>query len=341
MIEIKDRARVAPQNRERQGAPQRAASGTVLERRRMMTHFTRGLGAAILAAGLASSPALAEGPFGLSLEGSFGEGGFDRYVPPITNPVFNETPFITTEVKPFYAYHDIPNDFVTNGGNVNVIGIQARIALTERLAFIATTDGYSWVDFDAGLPDADGFNDLAFGFKYAAINDPANGLIVTPGLRYTAPIGNIDTAGIDLNGHSGGYLNPFVSGAKLWDKTQLQGMVGAQIALGDKGTSTFLASVHADHEVLPGFFPALEANLFVPIDGGDQIPDSSGLGNLTGADIIDLGSESPETILTLGGGFRYRLTENMILGAGADVNVLQDDDHAYGWRVLTDLVIHF
>jgi len=301
-------------------------------------------GAALLAAMIAS-PAAAEGPFGLDLEGSFGEGGFTDYRPPITNPVFNETPFITTEVKPFYAYHDIPNDFPAgagDGGNVNVVGIQARLAITDRLGFIATTDGYSWIDFKNSLPDADGWNDIAIGLKYAVVSDPANGLIVTPGLRYTIPVGNLDTAGLELNGIDGGYLNPFVSAAKLWDRTQLQGMIGAQIALGDTGTSTFLASLHGDYELFDNFFPALEMNLFVPIDGGDQIPSSAApLDKLTGADIIDLGSANPNTILTIGGGFRYAVTENVMFGVGADVNVLQDKYDAYGWRFLTDLVIHF
>ncbi len=309
-----------------------------------MGTMTMRLGGAALAAmaTLGCAPAAqAEGPFGLSLTGSFGEGGFSNYRPPITNPVFNETPFITTELKPFYAYHDIPDDFITNGGNVNVVGLQARLAITDRLGFIATTDGYSWVNFDSVLPDDDGFNDIAFGFKYALISDPASGLIVTPGLRYTVPVGNIDSAGIDLNGIDNGYLNPFVSAAQVSGPAQIQGMVGAQIALGDSGTSNFLASLHGDYEVFDRFFPALEMNLFVPFDGGDQLPNAAPFDSLTGADILDVGSHDPETILTLGGGFRYGLTDNLMLGVGADVNVLQDEDHAYGWRFLTDLVIHF
>ncbi|MCL5776527.1 hypothetical protein M1105_05935 [Limibaculum sp. FT325] len=305
-----------------------------------MRGATAAAGAAVLAAALSASPATAEGPFGLQLEGSFGEGGFKNYRPPITNPIFNESPFITTEVRPIYVYHDIPDDFVTGGGNVNVAAIQARLAVNDRLGIIATTDGYSWLDFDNVLPDADGWNDITVGVKYALISDPASGLIVTPGLRYTIPVGNIDTAGIDLNGHAGGYFNPFVSAAKIWDKMQLQGMVGANISFTDDGTSTFLAALHADYEVLPGFYPMLEMNLFAPIDGGDQLAGPV-LGKLTGADLFDLASDEPETILTLGGGFRYAVTDNVMFGVGADVNVLQDKDHVYGWRILTDLVVHF
>ncbi|MGB0853695.1 MAG: hypothetical protein ACPGVA_15730 [Pikeienuella sp.] len=283
--------------------------------------------------------AAADGPLGLNLKGSFSEGGFERtqYVPPIGNPVFNESPFITTEARPFYAYHSIPEDFLTDGGHANVVGFQVRVALTDRLAFLATTDGYTWLNFDAALPDDNGFNDIAVGFKYAAINDPAAGLIVTPGIRYTAPIGSLSSGGLDFNGHDSGYLNPFVTGAKIWGQTQVQAMIGAQVALGDTGTTNFLASATASYEILPGLYPMLEANLFAPLDGGDQVANS----NLTGLDILDLGSSDPETVLTLGGGFRYRAMDNLLVGVAADYNVLQDEDHAYDWRITTDLVIHF
>lgn len=296
--------------------------------------------AALLAVTVSGTSALAGGPFGLNLEGSFGEGGFSRYVPPVTNPLFNESPFITTEVKPFYIYHSIPDDFVTDGGDVNVVAIQARIALTERLAFIATTDGYSWIDFDSTLPDDNGFNDIAAGFKYAFYSDPAQGAIATAGLRYTIPVGSLESGGLEFNGVGNGYLNPFVTAAKLWDKTQLQGSFGAQIALSDKNWSFLHGSVHADYEVLPGLFPLLEANLTVPVDGGNQIT-SGPLKNLTGVDIADIGASNPETTLTLGGGLRFRVSENAILGAGLEYNVLEDKDHLFGWRITTDLVIHF
>ena len=51
----------------------------------------------------------------------FRDNGFSRYVPAVTNPLFNETPFITTEVKPIYIYHHIPNDFLTGGDNEDAL----------------------------------------------------------------------------------------------------------------------------------------------------------------------------------------------------------------------------
>lgn len=259
----------------------------------------------------------------------------------MTNPVFNETPFITTELKPIFIYHDIPNDFITNGGDIIVGAVQARVAITERLGFIATLDGFTNIDFEDTLPDDEGFNDLAAGIKYAFVHDPAAGVVATAGLRYTAPVGGLESAGIDLNGE-GGYLNPFLTGAFITGPWQVQGSAGVQVGL-DEGNWSFVhASGHVDYEVVDGVFPFAEVNLFAPVDGGDRLPDGSGLENLTGADIADIGAESPRTILTVGGGARLRLHDNVIAGAGIEGNVLGTrDDTVYGFRVTTDLTIHF
>ena len=72
-------------------------------------------------------------------EGSLGDGGFTRYVPPVTNPIFNETPLITTEIRPIYFHQKIPGDFVTGGGNIDVVAAQVRAAIT--LAFACACSG--------------------------------------------------------------------------------------------------------------------------------------------------------------------------------------------------------
>ncbi|MEM7236391.1 MAG: hypothetical protein AAF501_00985 [Pseudomonadota bacterium] len=160
-----------------------------------MTTLVHTAAAAALNVGTMATEVPAQSLFGFDLKGSFGEGGFDRYVPPFTFFVLNETPFITTEIKPVYAYHNLPNNFVTEGGDIHGVAVQGRLALGDRFGIIATSDGWADVDFNAALPDTDGFLDLSAGAKYAAVSNPADGEILTVGLRYTAPTGNIDTAG--------------------------------------------------------------------------------------------------------------------------------------------------
>ncbi|MEO0822222.1 MAG: hypothetical protein AAF074_17565 [Pseudomonadota bacterium] len=299
------------------------------------------IGAAALSVLFVSSmPAMGDDLFGFELSGSLREGGFERYVPPVTNPLFNETPFITTEAKPLYIYHRIPDGFVSNGGTINVAALQLRLALTERFAFIATSDGYSNLDFEDVLEDDDGPNDVAFGVKYAVHYDPAGGSIATAGLRYTAPAGNLSTGPLELNGTGNGFLNPFVTGAYILGDLQLQGSVGAQISLSEDNWSFVHLSGHADYQVIDNLFPYVEFNLFAPFDGGNQIVGGP-LSNLTGAEIADIGASDPVTYLTLGGGARYRITDNAIAGLGIEGNLLNRDDTVFGLRVTADLVLHF
>lgn len=304
--------------------------------------------AALAMTGAMASGAAASGLLGSAQKGSFGEGGFSRYVPPMTHPTLNETPFITTEIKPIYAYHKIPDDFLTTGGEVNAVAVQLRYAINDRLGIIATTDGYSDLNFDTVLPDANGWHDLTAGLKYAIYSNPSDGEIVTIGARYTAPVGDITTGAIELTGSGDGYVDLFVTGAKLYEGgTQIQGSIGAQLALSGENWSYIHAHGHIDHEIAPGLFPLLEVNAIIPIDGGDRFP---GLpANLTGADLFDIGTSDPDPILTVAAGVRYRPSDNAILGIAIEKDVLDKDivglpgtkSSVFDWRVTTDVTIHF
>ena len=271
------------------------------------------------------------------LEGSLGEGGFARYVPPVTNPIFNETPLITTEIRPIYFHQKIPGDFVTGGGNIDVVAAQLRLAVTDRFGLLATTDGYAFADFDGVLPDSEGFADLAIGAKYAAHYDPAAGEIFTLGLRYTPPTGNLNVGALELSGNGAGYLHAFGSGMNIIDRFQLQGNLGIQQGLSSELTSFFYASAHLSYEVAPGVYPLIEANAFIPYDGGDQIPGS----RLTGFDVADLGSSDPEDTVTIAGGLRWRALDNAIVGAAFEYNLNEGPNSLFQWRAMFDVAIHF
>ncbi|MEM7270405.1 MAG: hypothetical protein AAF401_14295 [Pseudomonadota bacterium] len=287
--------------------------------------------AALLGAGHASAGEII-------LEGSLVEGGFDRYVPPVTNPIFNETPLITTELRPIYFHQRIPGDFATGGGNIDVVAAQVRVAITDRLGFLATTDGYAFADFDTGLPDSEGFADLAIGLKYALLYEPAMGEIVTVGARYTVPTGDLDVGGTNLTGVGDGFLHGFVSAMKIWEGgLQLQGNVGAQQALSGHNASFAYGSIHASYEIAPGVYPLVEANVFLPYDGGNRVPGSE----ITGFDVADLGASDQEETVTLAAGARWRPLENAIFGAAFEYNVAETSNHLFQWRAMFDAVLHF
>jgi len=89
---------------------------------------------------------------------------------PSTHPF--EDPFITTDLRAWGVWNDLPSDSIFGGGNVFAVSLQARIAITDRLAFIATKDGYAHIDpaNTAVFKNSGGALNIAAGFKYAVID---------------------------------------------------------------------------------------------------------------------------------------------------------------------------
>lgn len=297
----------------------------------------------ILAAGLALAmgaiapqPSNADG-FKLDFKGSLGEaGGHKRYVPPLVNPLFNETPYITTEARPLHMHYDLPNQFLTNGGSIDVTAVELRVALTERLGFIASKDGFVFADFAAVLPDDNGFANISLGFKYAVLSRPKEQAILTVGIEYEPPTGGVQTAGIDLQQGGDGFIDFFVTGAKAWDRFGIQGSIGYNHAIdGDHDNSMIHYSLHADYELFPGFFPIIELNGFTNVSNGTRT-----VGDFAGFDLINFGTTDAGTVVTLAGGARYRLNDHVQFGLGYEAPITNRED-IINWKVVFDVVLTY
>ncbi len=156
----------------------------------------------------------------LSATSAFCAGGsnwLDNTISPVSNPIYFEDPKITSEVRPVYLYQTLPDTFnfkggsVPLGGHVQVVGVQLRYALSDRLGLIATKDGYIAFQPDHTLAHAYGWGDLAAGLKYAVLDDNENQFIVTPGFTITLPTGSMDI----FQGHGSGIWNLFVSAERF------------------------------------------------------------------------------------------------------------------------------
>jgi len=273
------------------------------------------------------------------LKGSLGEGEHKHYVPPVSNPVLNETPFITTEVRPIYIYQNIPDNVPlagVKGGNINLWAVQLRVALTDRLGFIATKDGYADVNLNVPGLDDDGFANLGFGFKYALISDPKENTLVTAGLTYEAPTGRLKAGPFWWQGNGKGFINPFVTAAETYDKVGIQAMVGGKFALdGDANTSWFNYSLHMDYEILPNLFPLVELNGFIPINDANR----TGFA-FEGLDLVSIGGSEPSSVVTFAAGSRYKITDHVMAGIAYEFP-LTDDEDILDWRLTADLVIYY
>lgn len=258
------------------------------------------------------------------------------YVPAVTNPTFNESPFVTTEIRPIYIHHDIPDSFAGNGNSADVIAVQARYAITDRLAFIATKDGYAHVDF-GGLPDDDGFLNVAAGLKYAVIQDPAAGTVVSIGARYEAPVGDLNAGPFKIQGAGDGFANFFVTGVQQLGKVQVQGSANAHIALDpDTDASILVGSLHVNYAVTDSFYPLVELNMFEYLNNPARTPLTA-----EGYDVFSLGATDADSVIAGAAGFRYKIMDNVLVGAAAEVPLTDRDGELTNWRITADAVIRF
>jgi len=270
-------------------------------------------------------------------DGSMGEGKFKRYVPPLAQPYFNETPYITTEARLVYLYNEIPKGFVTGGGSISIYAAQIRVALTERLGFIASKDGYTVMHFDNVLPDSDGFENISFGFKYALYSNPETEDIITIGMEYEPPTGSLSTGAINLQGKGDGFIDYFLTGAHAQDKWGFQASLGIQQALDtDFNSSFFHWHTHIDYELFKNFFPLIEINGITAVDNGNR----TGIASFEGNDAANFGSTSSKQVVSGTGGFRYRFTDHIMLGVGYETALTEQKD-LLEYRTNLDVVLHF
>jgi len=276
------------------------------------------------------------------LKGSLGEGKHKRYVPPVSNPLLNETPYITTELRSVFIHHSFPANTplpglgALGGGHANIFALQLRIALTERLGFIANKDGYADVDFNVpGLSD-DGFANIAFGFKYALYSNPERETLVTAGLTYEPPTGRLKAGTFWLQGNGDGFLTPFISAANTYCKLGVEAMINTKLALdGDKNASWFHYALHADYEVLPDFFPLVELNGYIPIDEANLTPFA-----FEGYDVVSIGGSKVNSVVSFAVGSRYKISDHVIAGMSYETPLTGNSD-LLSWRLTADLVFYY
>lgn len=254
-------------------------------------------------------------------------------ITPVTNPVFFEDPVIRSEVRPIFMYHRIDGGFATGAGDVNLYALQLRYALTDRLAIIATKDGYIDINLDNGA-EYGGWGDVALGLKYALVDDRANEFILTPGFTFEIPMGNREV----FQGNGSGELNVFVSAAKGFGKLHLTGNTGVRVPFDSSEESTILHySAMLDYRICSWFQP------FVSVTGLTVLSEGDAMGlDTEGYDLINFGSSNSggETQVVIGGGFRSQLTSSLSFGIAYEKAVTEPQG-LFDDRITADLCWRF
>ena len=255
----------------------------------------------------------------------------DSAISPVANPLFFESPLIQSEARPIFIYHNFDDKFI--GGFARVYAAQLRWAVTERLAIIATKDGYIQTRSEA-LPREDGWADIAAGLKYALIDKPEHQFILTPGLKFELPSGNTDV----FQGNGDGEFDVFVSAMKGWDKFHVTGSLGARVPVnGDNETSSLHYSLQLDYFTCRWFIP------FVVANGQTVLSEANGPAfGVEGFDLINFGTSNAGgfTQIAVGGGFRTRLAKWVDIGFAYEKGVTSPKG-LFDDRFTMDLIVKF
>ncbi len=253
---------------------------------------------------------------------------------PVSNPVNFEDPRIESNIRPIFVYHKLDNKFVTQGGDVRIVALQARLAVTDRLALIATKDGWVSMHPNAVLNDESGFANLAAGFKYALYQDKDAGQIVSAGLRYEIPTGEKEV----LQGRGDGSINPFISAATTLCDYNLVAGTGFRFAIDNQDSSFYDLDLHIDRK-FGWFSPLLELNLVHVVSAGDRLPIAD-----EGQDFFNLGASGStgENMLTASPGFRVSLADNVAAGVAYSFPLVHGaGSRVTDWRITTDVTVSF
>ena len=284
---------------------------------------------------------------------------------PMSFPYLFEDPYITTGAQFVGIWHEFPNDSAFRGGYAGVLALQARLAITDRLAFIATKDGFTMFRPDvrqsdvnpelsntALLQDEEDFMDVTLGFKYALFEWPEKNLIVTPSLRYEIDLGEHDI----FQGQGDGVFILATSAGWFYENWHLIADLGGQIPIDDdKDSSSIFYNIHIDHafevqnDIVEFVVPFIELSGLhytgsgdgssnvnttlgkVPLDVAQSL---LGTGAFEGADIANLGSSgiSGADLVTMAWGVRIPLKQGVSLGAAYERPISNRKD-IFGQRV--------
>ena len=262
---------------------------------------------------------------------------FSNFISPISNPLFFEDPRTLSEVRLIFANHWLPqNNPVFQGGQAQYLAMQARVALTERLSFIANKDGYIWMDPDnPAVGNPDGWADIAAGLKYNLIRDVENQHILSVGATYELPVGSNQV----FEGRGTGEFHVFATnGIAITPKSHWLTASGFRLPTNTAARSQmWYWSNHYDYNSWGRWYAVGEVNWFSWMQSGNALPV-----NFEGGDLFNLGSTNVagNNMVTMAFGARRKLWNMSELGVGYELPVSQRQD-VMSSRLYMDLILRY
>ena len=262
---------------------------------------------------------------------------FDKFISPQTNPLFFEDPRTLTEIRMHYVNQWIPDSNpVFQGGQAHFIAAQVRVALSERLSFIATKDGYLWLDSEnPALGDNDGWADVAAGLKYNLIRDVEQQHLLSAGFTFELDVGSHKV----FQGRGDGEFHLFLSnGMAFGDCNHWLSATGFRLPTDTQDRSQmWYWSNHWDRELVENLYGVIELNWFHWLQSGNALPV-----NFEGNDIATLGATNVagNDIVTAGFGTRYKFGTMHEIGLAYEIPLTQRKDLLQS-RLYLDLILRY
>ncbi len=230
---------------------------------------------------------------------------FTEFISPITNPVYFENPRTLTEARLLFLHHRIP--LTALGGKADVLALQVRAALTDRLSVIATKDGF----ISSSNPVVeDGWADINAGLKYNLWSNPSLQRLLSVGVTYELPVGSTRT----LQGNGDGLFDLFVTGGMRIGNWHVISASGLLLPVDRSAESSlWFWSNHLSRPIGQTNWHVLaELNWFHWLSSGNNgfpLP-------VEGLDLFNFGANgvAGNDIVTGAFGFRYKPSDRLELG---------------------------
>jgi len=251
-----------------------------------------------------------------------------------------------TEVRPIFIWETAPShNPVFGSGNVEFFGVQARLAITDRLSFVINKLGGIWQQPDhttAEFGDKGGFAELWLGPKYTFLRCESTGTLGAVGLTFQIPAGSgsVEQDTGDLS------LVPYISMAQsFWRSSygtfNAMATIGYDLRCDNHRSESFFTSWHLDYDIgnFHRIYPLVEINWFHYTRSGKVRPLT-----FEGQDLFNFGSEyvagQNEASIALGARYKFRGCEAMQFGVAAELPIASDHG-MQEFRLTLDMIFRY
>jgi hypothetical protein len=270
---------------------------------------------------------------------------FDGFISPVSNPFLFEDPRALTEVRPIFIWQGAPDKTpFYHGSDIEWFGLQARVAITERISLTMTKLGFiSQEIHQPGGPFENGtsFSQVDLGVKYTFLRNECTGTLGAAGLNFEIPAGSSkvfqDTGVLSLR--------PYVTlgqnfGRTSWGSFNVLGTAGGSFSVNDERSSFVFTGLHLDFDVanMHKIYPLVELNWLHYTRGGN----GPKIG-FEGADLINFGASggvSGDNLLTIATGARYKICEWAQIGAAIEWP-LTGNKFLEDFRLTVDMIFRY